>query len=266
MKSSFWLAIIVLGIFIPKTDVFAAPTHVASGSFDFTLPVDNSPVDSTFDSGSTGSNRFMVIHVTYRNASAHVIPDNGVIYAGVTATPFGAAVVNSQTYSKAFYILSPATGSNTLRVDPTTGVGTQAAAVSAYVYSDVDQVTPFDGYVTNTGVDDTGELTVTSAVGDTPIFLMGWRGGGATSGTPTNYTERVDNIFGTGANITLGGDGVGDSSVNFVGTVDGEFSSTGWVTMGANLNSATVEMIRRGLLRMYSNLAVIRSGFIRIGR
>ena len=256
----------VFGVFLPTTYAFAAPTHVTSGSFDITLPADNSAVDSTFDSGSTGSNRFMIIHVTYRNASAHVIPDNGVIYAGVTATPFGAEVISANAYSKTFYIIAPATGSNTLRVDPTTGVGVQAAAVSAYIYESVDQTTPFDGYVTNTGVDDTGELTVASAVGDTPIFLMGWRGGGATGGTPSNYTERVDNIFGTGANITLGGEGTGAASINFVGTVDGEFSNVGWVTMGMNLNNVSVGVARRGLFRAFNNFSLIRNGFLRIGR
>lgn len=210
--------------------------YVTAGSIDITLPSTGAAVDNAVDSG-TGSNRIMIIKVDYRNSSAQTI--DSVSYAGVAGTSFGVAVESVQMRSQMWYVLAPTTGSNTLQVDPSTSAGDTPAAVSYMVFDAVDQATPYDGYTTNTGIDTNGELTVTSEVGDTPFFTMGWRGGGATGSTPTNYTERYDNIFQAGAQLVAGGEGTGAASVAFVGTIDGEFANTGWVTMGANLNAAS---------------------------
>jgi len=227
----------------------ATPTYVTAGSLDITLPSSGAAVDNAVDSGATGSDRIMIILVAYRNASAQTI--TSVSYGGSAATSFGAAVVSVQMTGYLYYLLAPATGSNTLSVDPSTSAGDSPASVSWMVFSDVDQSTPYDGYTTNTGTDTNGELTVTSETGDTPFFTMGWRGGGATGGTPTNYTERFDNIFQAGAQMVMGGEGTGAASVAFVGTVDGEFANTGWVTLGANLNATSAGgggLVHRGLM------------------
>lgn len=220
--------------------VEAAPTYVApstAASFDVTLPANNAQQDVTYGTG-TGDDLFMIIHVTFRQATGHTISDTGVVYAGVTATPFGAAVIQNQAYNRLFYIENPTTGSNTLSITSSDGqISSTAAVVSVLVYSDVDvDGTPYDGYTTGTGSDTSAELTVTSAVGDTPFFVAGFRQGGHTAMAPTNYTERFDNV--NGAALAGGGEGTGAASVAFTGTVSGGFSVEGWVSMGANLNAA----------------------------
>jgi len=230
---SFILILGLVYISIPRL-ALATPTYVTAGSLDITLPSSGAAVDNAVDSG-TGSDRIMIIFVSYRNSAAQTI--TSVSYGGSAATAFGAAVVSAQMTGYLYYLLAPATGSNTLSVDPSTSAGATLASVSWMVFSDVDQTTPYDGYTTGTGTDTNGELTVTSETGDTPFFTMGWRGGGATGGTPTNYTERFDNTFQSGAQMVMGGEGTGAASVSFVGTVDGEFANTGWVTLGANLNA-----------------------------
>lgn len=217
----------------------AAPAYITSGSFDITLPTGSGNTDNAFDSGSTGSDRILIVVVSWRNSAGHIVNDNAVAYGGASTTPFGAQVESGQATQKMFYLLNPATGSNTLRLFTSDGVGTNAnAMISAYVYSDVDQTTPYDGYTTSTGTDDSAELTVTSAVGDTPFYAFTWRGAGGSSIAETNYTQRVENFAGGSSMGTGGGEGTGAASVAFVGQVGGEFASNGWSALGVNLNAA----------------------------
>lgn len=216
---------------------YVAPSTAAS--FDVTLPANNAQQDVTYGTG-TGDNLFMIVHVTYRQATGHTIPDDGIVYAGVTATPFGVAVIQNQAYNRLFYIKSPTTGSNTLSITSADGqISSTAAVVSVLVYSGVDQDTSYDGYITGTGSDASAELTVTSEEGDTPFYVVGFREGGYTAISPTNYTERFDNV--NGASLAGGGEGTGAASVAFVGTATGGFSIEGWVSMGANLQPSSGE-------------------------
>lgn len=256
--------ILVLSYFVfPTSRALAAPTNVTSGSSDVTLP-DDSTVDVTVDTTSTGSNRILIVQISFRNSGANSV--DGITYNGVAMTSFGAQVESVQATNQLWYLLAPTTGSNTLTVDMNNSAGSVPGSVSWMVFSDVDQATPYDGYTSNTGVDDSMELTVTSAVGDTPFFTATWRGNGATGVTPTNYTDRVDNVYSAGNGLAASGEGTGAASVAFVGTVDGEFVNTGWTALGANLNASSGSVVRRGLMRAVSGFNRIRNGFLRIGR
>lgn len=210
------------------------PTFVAAASQDASFDAGGTPVTFAFDAG-TDADRVLIVTVGFRNNNGHSVADTGVTYNGVTLTPFGAAVILSNVYHKAFYLAGPASGSNTVSVDPSAGAGASDAIISVYCYSGVDQTTPQDGYTSGSGTDNTAELTVTSEVGDTPVYFVICRATTPTAIAPTNYTERVDNPL--NALIAGGGEGTGAASVAFTGTI----SSAGivaWVTLGANLNAA----------------------------
>lgn len=256
-------AILVLPIIVQAAPTYVTPSTAASFDVTFAVGAGNG-VTAEFDAG-TESDRLLIIHVLWNGSSAHALGDTSVTYDGIALTPFGATVNEQNSANRLYYLTAPASGTNTISVDPTDGAGGSVLAViSAYVYEGVDQSAPFDGYITSTGVDTTAELTVTSASGDTPFFAAGWRMTGHTAVTPSNYTERVDNV--NSNMITGGGEGSGAASVDFTGTVTGGFAINGWVSMGANLNTSVSEVLRQAFVRFYNSLFVIRSGFIRIGR
>ena len=209
-------------------------TLITSGSSDVTLP-DNTTVDVTIDSGATGARRILIVQITFRNSVALTV--TGITYNGDALTSFGASVENLQCSNQLWYLKAPDTGSNTLTITTNDANNSAVAVVSWMVFSDVNQTTPYDGYTSNTGIDTTAELTITSETGDTPFYTVSVRGLNPTAAAPTNYTERYENFNGNGIFAT-GGEGTGAASVAFVGTITAT-AMTSWVTLGANLNTDT---------------------------
>ena len=212
-----------------------AIAFVAAASEDATLDTSGTAVTFSFDAGST-DNRLMAIRVTWRDVGGHTIGDTAVTFNGVALTPAGASISGTACRGRLWYLHGPASGSNTVSVDPSTGSAEALATIDVYVYDGVDSGTPIDNYNSAVGTDSTGELTVTSEAGDVPLFTIGMRGSVPVSIAATNYTERFsDNI--NSQIMSDGGDGVGDTSVAFVGTIVAT-SVSGWITAGFNMNAA----------------------------
>lgn len=172
----------------------------AGQSFDATFDAAGTAVDNAFDAG-TGSDRHMEVSVTW-NISASNMPSVTAAYNGVSMTSHAAANTTGNLRKQSFHLVAPATGSNTLRIDPAAGLDTSTAIIEVLVYTGVDQTTPFDGFTTNVGTDASAPmestLTVTSASGDHAVVFHSVLGTGAmTSAAPTGYTERLDNVNGT---------------------------------------------------------------------
>jgi hypothetical protein len=206
-------------------------------SADITLPNTGAVQNVAFDAGS-GSDRFMAAACGYRNAQNHAI--DAMTYNGTSMTAFGAAVEATQAYQRMFYLAAPASGSNTLGVDPSGTLGTMPAVVSAMSFNGVDQATPFDGYGTANGADTSVELDITSAVGDVAFLMFTARTSSGTSSAPTSssYTERFDNVSSDGQGTCGGGEAAGAATVQFRAAITASISVTSWVAMGANLNAA----------------------------
>jgi len=91
-----------------------------------------SPENMTFDSGTSGSDRCLIV-VPVRETTVSAVTYNGV------AMTQEIVLSNSGNYIYIFYLVNPATGSNTISV--TTASGSDVTILAA-VYENVDQVTP----------------------------------------------------------------------------------------------------------------------------
>lgn len=214
-------------------------TGTIRSTTDATFNTADDPVDITFDCGSD-ADRLLVVSVQWDGASAHVLPDGNVLYNSVAMTAMGATVSDGSARKRSYYLVAPATGSNTLRVDPTSGAGDEDVVIEAYCYSGVDQITPVDGYTTANGLDSSAPyesaVTITSASGDLGWFSHGGRGSGATGGTATGFTERLDNVASN--IIAVSGDIAGDTSLVTSVAFAGVAASINWIAHGININAS----------------------------
>lgn len=217
----------------------AAPAHVASLSTDATYATTGDAVTFAFDAGSA-SNRLLGIRSSWRDVGGHTIGDTAVTYNAIALSVAQAQVSGTANRAKMWYIHGPASGSNTVSVDPSTGSAEALATIDCYVYDNVDSGTPIDNVTNAQGTDTTAELTQTSAAGDTPLFTVGMRGSAPVSIAPTLYTGRLDNV--NSQVMSGGGEGTGDTSVAFVGTITATTVS-GWITIGFNMNAAASNAI-----------------------
>lgn len=218
----------------------ADPVRSTSGdvqlSWDASFDSSGTAVTNAFDCG-TDSNRFLVVTVVWDGASSHTMPDAGVTYNSVAMTAMGATVTNGSSRIRSYGLIAPATGSNTLSVDPSTGVGTEDAVITALCYSGVDQTTAYENYNTANGSDAsaplTSDVTITSSTTDRLVWVShGGRGTSIASGTATGFTERSDNVVG---NVGLvAGEIAGDTSIVTSVEWSGPASIT-WGAMGASL-------------------------------
>lgn len=217
-------------------------TGTVQSSTDATFNTAGDAVTFSFDAG-TDSNRLLVINVVFNGSAAHTIGDSAVTYNSVAATALGATTSQSNARQRTYVLVAPATGSNTVSVDPSAGAGDVAAIIEVYCFSGVDQTTATDGYTTANGADTSAPyesvVTVSSATDDMILFLHSVNASGVTGASATNYTERLDNVNGTGSG-TMGaesGEAAGTTSVTGTATWAGVFAIN-WIAHGFNMNAA----------------------------
>lgn len=212
-------------------------TGTVRSSTDATFDASGTAVTFSFDAG-TDADRFLLISVSWDGASGHTLGDSAVTYNSVALTALGATTSQSSARKRTYGLIAPATGSNTVSVDPSGGIGSEDAIIEVYCYSGVDQTTPYDGYATANATDGSAPyesaVTVTSATGDLVWVSHMVRAGSVTGGTSTGFTERLDNVA---SNIgAVSGDQTGAASVvtsvAWAGVV-----SIDYIAHGANLNA-----------------------------
>ncbi|MFQ5741987.1 MAG: hypothetical protein ACE5HV_00180 [Acidobacteriota bacterium] len=149
-----------------------------------------------------------------------------------TGTLIGSTNFGGATQSDLFHVVGPVTGlGKTVRIATTTEI---VGAVTARLYTGVDQTTPVGTAATASGESFTPSVTVTSATGELVVDNVCHAGGGA--GTPdATQTERYDNIDVVDGSA-LGSDKAGAASVDMGWTI-GEVA---WATVGASLKPAAV--------------------------
>lgn len=219
----------------------AAPTRSATGdvqaSFDASFDAGGTAVTNAFDAG-TDQNRGLKVAVQWDGAAGHTLGDTAVTYNGVAMTPDGATVSNGQMRLRSYSLIAPATGSNTLSVDPSAGAGVEDAVISAWCYSGVDQTTMQENYNSANGSDAsapyTSDVTITSSATDRLVWVgHGARSTSIASGAATGFTERVDNVAG---NIgSVGGEATGAASVVTSVAWTGPPASITWAAVGVSL-------------------------------
>lgn len=214
-------------------------TGTIRSTTDATFDAGGTAVTFSFDAG-TDTDRFLKISISWDGASAHTIGDTSVTFNGVALTALGATTAQNNARKRTFGLIAPATGSHTVSVDPSTGLGSEDAIIEVECFSGVDQTTPYDGYTVANAADASNPyespLTVPGATGDLVTVSHMVRAASVTGGTATGFTERLDNVA---SNIgAVSGDQASAASVVTSVAWAGVFSID-YIAHGFNLNAAS---------------------------
>ena len=196
-------------------------------------------LNGTVDTGAAGAgNRVLDVCFMMRGRAQSV---DSVTYNSVAMTSLGALVNQGpdNVVGQVFRLVAPATGSNTLTMDPSTANSTYGIEMGWWVGDGVDQATP-DSYMTPVqGGNSLGStavgMTVTGATGDRALVFCGIRN--TTAGytaTPTNYTEQWDQNVGASLCLAFG-DADGAASVATTTTWTDGATATNYIAFGINV-------------------------------
>lgn len=148
----------------------------------------------TYSHTCSGSNRALFVKVSYYDSGDSV---SAVSYNGAAMTFIsGSKIANGQYTVEWYYLVNPATGSNTVSVTMTGSVF--GIGVTSISFTDAHQTTPYGTPVTGTGTSTTPSVSVSSAA--TEIVLDGIvivHGGTLTVGA--GQTQRTNEIGGGGS-------------------------------------------------------------------
>lgn len=187
----------------------------------------------------SGSDRVLFVGISHYDSSDTV---SGVTYNSVamTAVPSG-ATNNGQFYVSLWYLIAPATGSNTVSVTFTGGVfDFKAGSVS---FTGADQTTPLGTAVTATGSSTTPSVTVTSATGeivlDTLVIVH--------SGTLTVDGSQAQRWNGTGGSGFIKGGGSTESGAASTTMSWSNSTSQDWAIVGVPVKPVAASSTLRQL-------------------
>lgn len=145
----------------------------------------------TWSHTCSGSNRVLFVKVSYYDSGDSV---SGVTYNGVTMTAMPSSLVsNGQYFVVWYYLINPATGSNTVSVSFTGTVFDFGG--SAVSVTDADQTTAFGGVATATGTSTTPSVNVSSASDELVIDGLSIVHSGTLS-VGAGQTQRTNEICG----------------------------------------------------------------------
>ncbi|MEZ4868799.1 MAG: SdrD B-like domain-containing protein [Caldilineaceae bacterium] len=130
----------------------------------------------SYNSGSTGSNRILLVGVAYRNNDSETV--SSVNYNGQALTQVGTAQNSSGGTPDGriyiFYLLNPSTGSHTLQVNWNSNLN-QGAVIGAVTYANVDQTTPLGTFASASNTSTSPSVTVASAANELVFGVVGGR-------------------------------------------------------------------------------------------
>lgn len=194
---------------------------------------------SSWSHTCTGSNRLLTVSVSIGlsddSNSAVAVTYNGVAMTAAS-TPVHSGNVTAG-YVQMFYLVAPATGSNTVQVSHTiSGSAAAADIISGSVsFTGVDQTTPVTNVATATGtLVSSGSVSVTSATGNMVVDAF-CCGSGFASGGSTQTNRWLNNFnSNTGAGSGAQSTAAGAASVSMGYT----FNNDDFGLIGANLVAA----------------------------
>ncbi|MBX7207515.1 MAG: putative Ig domain-containing protein [Verrucomicrobiaceae bacterium] len=189
----------------------------------------------SYDSGSTGSNRILMVGISYRDNNSQTV--SSVTYNGVALTQVGTSNIASGTPDGRMYIyrlLSPATGAHALVVNWSAAL-TQGSVIGAVTYAGVDQTTPTGTFVANSSKTGTPTVTITSGTGKLAFGVCGGRTTTAYTVTTSGGTSLWSQMPFSGQTAGSGQSAPGAASV----TMTWNGTSTLWCAGGVSLNQAT---------------------------
>jgi hypothetical protein len=190
----------------------------------------------TWSHTCTGSNRLLVVGVAVGTTSSDASFVTTATYNGVAMTSASKVHSNNQTngYIQMFYLVNPATGSNTVAITNNVSCDLAGGSVS---FTGADQSTPLGTPVTNFGDGTSGSVSVPTNVGDMVIDATcngsGFSSGGSTQTNRWLINDNSNSAAGNGASSTAAGV-AGSVSMGYTG-----FSSDWWGLIGINIKQVT---------------------------
>ena len=192
----------------------------------------------SYNSGTTGSNRILMVGISYRNNSSQTVSTTGVTYGGVTMTQVGTSNVPSNTTSGRMYIyrlLNPPTGANSLAVTWSAAL-TNSAVIGAVTYAGVDQTTPTGTFAAGGATSGTPTIAVASGTGQLVFGVIDGRSTAAYTTTGTSLWSAMP-VSGQTAGAAQSST-AGTSTVTLTWAGTGTASSARWTAGGVSLKPA----------------------------
>jgi hypothetical protein len=144
----------------------AAITEIGTSLSGDTGSPDSATHTLVFDSGSTGSNRFLICGVTVRGNQSVL----SMTYDGLTMTLIGSQVGSTVTGIHWFYRLDPPTGPNNV---VTTFSIARKFVVGCLTLAGVDQTTPYTGFLGSTSGTANTTMSITLTAGQWALGILG---------------------------------------------------------------------------------------------
>ena len=194
-----------------------------------------SSLTSSYDSGSTGTNRILLVGISYRNSTSSRTVSS-VTYNTQALTRWGTAANGSSAVMYIYARTNPPTGANNLVVNWSGGLS-YGAVIGAVTYAGVNQTTPTNssGFVSTNGTSTTPATpAITSAAGQVVFGVVA----GRTTGI---YTNTATGLWSASANSgnTAGAGQSQDGSSSVTSSWTGS-PSAAWVAGEVSLQPAPV--------------------------
>jgi hypothetical protein len=197
----------------------------------------------------SGTNRAVFVGIAVGVAVNDVdssVTINGVTYGGVAMTFIGRRHSGDSNagYTELWVLVNPATGAQNVVVTYTDAgsIGLATIEEGSVSFTDVDQTTPYDGYVTAAGNSAAPSLTISSAVGNMTLAMLT---AGAALGGVTQTTRWINNwttasAAGNGAQSTA----AGAASVTHAASLGG---ADFWAILGVNVRAVVLALSPQGV-------------------
>lgn len=141
----------------------------------------------SFSHTCSGTDRILFVHA-FKNGTADTI--TGVTYNGVSMTLINKQVASTDRYTYLYYLIAPATGSNTITISSSSSV---AIGGNASSYTGVDQTSPIDTQTTTTFTASPCTTSVTTTTDNCWAILTTIIGTTVEPVASTNSTKRARN-------------------------------------------------------------------------
>ena len=179
----------------------------------------------------SGTNRLLTVSLSVGSGTTATV--TSVTYNGVAMTEAARVMSNNQNdgYVKLFYLVAPATGSNTVQVTCDSSKPLIAGSVS---FTGVDQTTPVSNLATNFGSSASPSVTVSSKYGNMVVTAL-------CNGSNINSSNKDDQWKRNFNTLSAAGNGMqstayGTPSVSFTYSVSNDW----WGVIGLNINASPI--------------------------
>ncbi|MDQ2977360.1 MAG: right-handed parallel beta-helix repeat-containing protein, partial [Acidobacteriota bacterium] len=195
-----FLAPLLVVVFVSGAHEVRAQIAVDSVS-GVTGPSSNQTTQTWSHTVGAGSNRILIVGVSFKNGAANV---NSITYGGTALVSIGSRTdAGTNTKIEIWKLVAPASGTANIVVTLSAAKRIVAGSVS---FTGVDQTTPNGAFASNVGSNNTPTVNVASAVGELVIDTLATQGDASPATVSVGQTQRWNRTTGANdGNEVLGG-------------------------------------------------------------